>query len=522
MPYGDVHLMPAYSLLGASLFVDGADRTKIMSQKIIRAAQAKSDVLLAVAAQIFQQIATFLTGIMIARAIGVEQYGISNLVRNTFTIAAIVGPLGLEIWLLRFYGVQRAQGREIRETLGFMRSVCLCINIGLLICIFLPYDYAVSHFIYKYPNFIVLLGLSLLVVPVAADLSLLGSVYKAESRFGAYSVLTVGVQSLVRVLLVGTVLQLSPTVLTVVLINIAQLVLSYAGTLLHFRRRLQARIPIPQVIEEVGRGARRAIEILSVSIWFAGSTLVYSALRLVDVLLLGAFSTAKAVGEYSALSAVAQLVQLYPLAASQRIGPQVAAAYERDDMEGMRAIYRRYARQSSLVAGFVFGGVAYFGSHLDLLFGKSFAFQPAVAGLIAFGHLLSAIFAPLGFCLSMTGRHRLEFGILLGGVVVLVTACCLLIPIYDQAGCAMSVALAFATVNVARSALVFRIFGFFPATWRDALPPLAALPLAAGADFLVRPLGERTVLATGLACGLYAAFYLVLLIWPRFLRHEPS
>ncbi|GEP01749.1 lipopolysaccharide biosynthesis protein [Methylobacterium haplocladii] len=514
--------MPVHIFSGTSLFTDVADHTKAIPQKFVRAAHAKADVLLAVAAQIFQQIATFVTGVMIARAIGVEQYGISNLVRNTFTMISIVAPLGLEIWLLRFYGVQRAQGREIQETLGFMRVVCLVINIGLLVCIFLPYDYVVSHFVYKYPDFMVLLGLSLLVVPAAADLSILGSVYKSESRFGLYSLLTIGVQSLVRLLLVVTVLQLSPTVLTVILINIAQLGLSYVGTLVHFGLRLRAKIPTPPAIEDVARGAGRAFEVLSVSVWFAGSTLVYGALRLVDVLLLGAFSTAKAVGEYSALSAIAQLVQLYPLAASQSIGPQVATAHERGDMEGLRAIYRRYARQASLVAGFVFGGVAYFGSHLDLLFGKSFAFQPAVAGLIAFGHLLSAIFAPLGFCLSMTGRHRLEFGILLGGIVVLVASCCLLIPIYDQAGCAVSVALAFAAVNVARSGLVFRIFGFFPATWRDALPPLAALPLAAGADFLVRPLGERTLVTTGLACALYAVFYLPLLIWPKPLQREPS
>lgn len=515
-------MIPVYNLHGPSLFAHVTNRTKAVSQKLLGVAQAKSDVLLAVAVQIFQQIATFLTGVMIARAIGVEQYGISNLVRNSFTIASIVAPLGLEIWLLRFYGVQKAQGREIRGTLGFMRSVCLLVNLGLLVFIFLPYDYAVSHFVYTYPNFIVLLGLSLLAVPAAADLAILGSVYKSEARFGVYCLLTIGVQSLVRLVLVATVLQVSPTVLTVILINIAQLVLSYAGTLLHFHRRLRTRIPAPQVVEPVGRGARRAFDILSVSVWFAGSTLVYSALRLVDVLLLGAFSSAKAVGEYAALSAVAQLVQLYPLAASQRIGPQVAAAHERRDMGGLRAIYRRYTQQSSLVAGFVFGGVAYFGSHLDLLFGKSFAFQPAVAGLIAGGHLLSAVFAPLGFCLSMTGRHRLEFGLLLGGVVVLVASCCLLIPLYDQAGCAASVALAFATVNVARSVLVFRIFGFFPATWRDAVPPLAALPLAAGADFLVRPLGERTLLTTGLACTLYAAFYLLLLIRPKVLRREPS
>lgn len=513
-------MIPVYSPYSASTVASALNRLRAMPRGLIRSSRTKADVLLAVAAQIFQQAATFLTGVLIARAIGVEQYGISNLVRNTFTIASIVAPLGLEIWLLRFCGVQKAQGREILGTLRFIRSVAFLINIGLLFCILLPYDYLISHFVYTYPNFVMLLGLSLLVVPAAADLAILGSVYKSESRFGAYALLTIGVQSLVRLLLVASVLQASPTVLTVILINIAQLALSYVGTLVHFHRRLRGRIAVPPVIEDVGGGARRAFEILSVSAWFAGSTLVYSALRLVDVLLLGAFGTAKAVGEYAALSAVAQLVQLYPLAASQRIGPQVAAAYERGDTDGLRAIYRRYARQTALVAGFVFGGVAWFGSHLDLLFGKSFAFQPAVAGLIALGQLVSAIFAPLGFCLSMTGRHRLEFALLLGGIVVLVTSCCLSIPGYDQAGCAASVALAFTAVNVARSALVCRIFGFLPVTWRDALPPLAALPLAACADLLVRPLGERTLLTTAAACALYAAFYLVLVIWPSSLRRD--
>jgi hypothetical protein len=46
--------------------------------------------------------------------------------------------------------------------------------------------------------------------------------------------------------------------------------------------------------------------------------------------------------------------------------------------------------------------------------------------------------------------------------------------------------------------------------------------LAACADFLIQPHGERTILTTGTACTLYAVFYLLLVVWPQSLRRAPA
>lgn len=247
--------------------------------------------------------------------------------------------------------------------------------------------------------------------------------------------------------------------------------------------------------------------ILSASIWMAASLLIYGLMRVVDIMMLGALTTPKDVGEYGALSTVALLVQVYPLAASQTLGPNVSRHYHNGDIDGVKRALDRYIYMAAIIASFIFAGIAVFGSRLDLLFGHSFRFRPDVAFLMPLGYLLSATLAPMGYALSMTGRHRSGTVILCLGALTLVALCALLIPPLGQAGAAMASATSFLVINLMRYSYVAKVLRFVPGEWRDLLSPPIALACAYAARFGLDALASRTLAAMIAACVLYTGLF---------------
>jgi O-antigen/teichoic acid export membrane protein len=234
------------------------------------------------------------------------------------------------------------------------------------------------------------------------------------------------------------------------------------------------------------------------------SLFVGGAMRSVDILTLGMFVAAKEVGSYGALSTIAQLVQAYPSAASQTLGPTVSRYYRDGDMISMRRVMSEYLRSASIVGGFLFGGIAALGDHLDLLFGRSFHFRPDIAFLLPLGWLISATLGPMGFSLSMTGRHRVELGILVMGFATLTIGCAVLVPRLGQVGAASAVVTAFAFINIARFSYLSWTHGFVPGSLSDFVPPLVAYVLGFGVKLVVDSVLGRSLATFLLACAVYA------------------
>jgi O-antigen/teichoic acid export membrane protein len=213
------------------------------------------------------------------------------------------------------------------------------------------------------------------------------------------------------------------------------------------------------------------------------------------------------VGSYTALGSVAQLVSVWPIAASQTLGPNISRYYHAGDYAAVRKTLNDYIHFASVVSGFLFAGVAAFGDHLDLLFGPSFHFSPLIAFLMPLGYLLSATLGPTGFALSMTGRHRVELLVLIVGGATLTALCFVLIPTYQDVGAAAAVCLSFTLVNVLRFLWVGRTLGFIPGRIADFAPPIIATVLAFGIKLGILAYLPRTLSALMLGCVLYALAY---------------
>ena len=244
--------------------------------------------------------------------------------------------------------------------------------------------------------------------------------------------------------------------------------------------------------------------ILSESLWMAVSLLVYQTIRLVDILILAAFTSPREVGAYTRHE---QRRPAHPDLSHRRLAnprPRDSARLPQyHDLEAIKRALQTYLRRATLMGGYLLGGVAIFGADLGLVFGHGFSFPWPLPVLLGFGWFVSATLAPFGYVMSMTGRHRRELVILLGGALLLVACLLILVPRYAGIGAALSVAIAFLAVNAVRCLYVIRIIGRNPLHISNILPPAAFLAAAFACRQAALALVPQTLLNLILECTLY-------------------
>ena len=459
---------------------------------------------------LIQQVTVFATGVIIAHYLGPEGFGTLGILKSLSSVLVIVMPLGLDLALLKHASFYREQPGELQTTSNALRLLVAGCNLLLLGALIAGLGTLLQRIYRDIPEFNVLCVITMVGLVFAADVQISGALYRVFNRVVTYFGIVNYAQPTLRIILSVAVLVAGGSVISIVIVNslvflLSFLMIAYAD---RNRRTLPARMSF-----EVLTAKLRVI--LSESLWMAISLLVYQLIRLVDILILAAMTTPQITGAYTAISSVAQLIQIYPNAVSQTLGPQVAVAYKNQNHPEINHALAGYLRKASIMGGYLFGGIAVFGTDLNLVFGHDFNFPWLLPVLLATGWLISATLAPLGYVLSMTGRHRLEVGILAAGAVLLVVCLLLLISVLQATGAALSVAITFAVVNALRSATVIKIIGQSPISLWHLLPPI----LFAMDAFLCRQAGlalhRQILLSLLLQCAVYsvvaAALYLGLL-----------
>ncbi len=462
-----------------------------------------------------QQATIFATGVLIARQLGAADFGTLGTLKSLATVLVIVTPLGLDLALLKHATFYHEWPNELRTLARALRLLVAGLNLLLLGLVVVWAGGALQHVYSDIPDFSQLCAITMAGIVFATDVQISGALYRVYDRVITFAVIVNYSQPILRLAATALVLLAGGGLQGVVWVNSALFVYAFAAIGLDDRGRRNRIQSTPHGPMPLGEVARKVGGVLSESLWMAMSLLIYQSIRLVDIIILAALTTTQITGEYTAMSSVAQLIQIYPIAISQTLGPKIALAYKQGDLHAIKLELQAYLRRASMLGGYLFGGVAVFGTDLDLVFGHGFSFSWPLAFLLASGWYVSATLAPFGYVLSMTGRHRQEVAILSAGAGLLVVCLLVLIPPLAAVGAALSVAIVFVAVNVARCLYVIRVLTLNPLRLTDVLPPLCFLAAALasrGAGHLVSGRSLLSLVAECLAYSLLAGgAYVVLL-----------
>lgn len=462
----------------------------------------------------FQQIVTFLIGIYVARSLGASEYGTLSIVLNFTSIALTFAPLGLDIALLKYLPkIGNNENQKHRQFMAFRISIFIS-SFVIFAVLALSASRLQSNF-YRFENFSTFLILGALNLPFAADIALFSAYCRAFGQVKRFVVATLLVQTTIRAILTVFVIESGYAAGGAIVASIVATALSSLTFNFVYEKQIRTQSDVQRQITKDDpmfsfNEWNVVINTIKESIWMAFSLFVYSTMRSLDILVLGIYCSTNIVGSYSSISFVAVIIFIVPLALSQTLGPQISRLYTAGDMIGIKLTFDSYIQKASIASGFLTGGIAAFGSRLDLLFGPSFTVSTSLALLLPIGQFASALFGPTGFALSMTGRHRQELYILIAGSALLTALLFFFVPYFGAVGAAIASMIAYLATNIARYILVHRYLGVWLGQWHSCSPPLIALTVAYFIHFLGEYFFGYSIIVVSMSCVFYTFAFLAI------------
>jgi O-antigen/teichoic acid export membrane protein len=450
---------------------------------------------------------TYLFGILIARQIGAEAFGLYTLGVTAVTLASRFTVAGLDRGLMRYASISRGQGQGLALRRLSLWALLLAMATGLAGALWFGLAPATVLRVLRWDDKTPLIPLLRTLAPALPALTLIGVAIAGTQAFRTmrYRVLVVNIiQPLARLgLALLLVVLIGATALApVVAFTLTQLL--GLGLALFFLARLIGQTPSRESALPAG-GVRRLVRFslpLSLS-----NVLDYLNGR-TEILVLGMFLAAGMAGIYNAAGRLATLGLVALTAFNAIFAPVISDLHHRREWERLGTLYKLVTRWTLIVAMPILILQVAFAPALMALFGPDFIVGATALRLLSLGQLVNLATGAVGVMLIMTGRSLLTLFnsvLMVGGALVLDV---LLVPRFGLDGAALAGALAIAAINLLRLGQVWWLFRLHPFARSQIKTIMAALPAALVALVWTRwwPLGNEFDLAMACAgvCGVYA------------------
>jgi O-antigen/teichoic acid export membrane protein len=387
----------------------------------------------------------FATGLLLARALGVDRFGVFNYAATWITLLIVPAIFGMDRLLIRELSVHRA-----RAAWGTMRGLLrYATRASLVFAILLAAAVALLGWItYQLTGRPALLKAE----QVGLAKPALYTLWIALIVLPLWSVLLVQSAAMqgLRHVVVGQVPEqiVGPGLFLVLVIaayafgvfESAQWMTAFeavgiALALIYSRSLLNRKVP---------PSARNADPVMEPRVWIAGAIPLTMNRALVtvnsqvDVLMLGAMAGTSAVGVFTAALRGMQLITLVLLSVNTALAPNLAQLHAEGDKERLE----RTVTQSALLMLVMALPVALFflvSGHWFLgLFGRGFRVGYAALLALTAGQVINLATGSVGTLLIMTNHERAAMSSAAAGVIVHVALGVLLIPNWNAEGAAVA------------------------------------------------------------------------------------
>lgn len=385
-----------------------------------------------------------LTQLLLARLLGVTEYGRYQFAFTVATMLALLANLGYPAAVVRFVS-QYVVKREWSQLKGLVRGT---LGITLASSFFVASIAALAYWsLPGSPTRAVLLAFVLIPLisikslgsALAQGLKAMVLAYAPDMVFRSLLLMT---GALLVVVFFGTLT--STAVIWVLAVTYAVLVTSQLALLF---RRLPAefRSALPSYHHRSWRQVAFPLFLV------ASSGVV---LDRTDIVMLGVLSGDAEVGVYSAALKMAQLTSMGLFAVNAIAAPVIAELYVEESRERLQAFALRASGWALVPTVAVFAGFVLLGKAVLRLFGAEFVGGYWVLVILAAAHVVNAMVGSVGHLLSMTGRQRHTARVFAIGALVNILLNGAMIPLWGGKGAAIASAVSTVFWNVWLYALV--------------------------------------------------------------------
>lgn len=461
------------------------------------------------AGMIYSQAVTVISGVLIGRIVGATDYGVANVAKNLFQIAAIVTPMGLDLALQRYFAGRLGDDPHQRATLRALRLLTGLLALLPVIGLALGFGGWLESRFYRYAGFEWIILATFAALPFATDAAVTGGAYRGIRRPAPAILATYVIQPTARIAINAVLFLLGWRLWGIIAATTTAAILSWLYVFVRARR------DFPAGRDGAGDAWASSKTVLSYS-WAMGVALVITMItKSVDVLVLGHYRPPGEVGRYVAVQLLVSILALFSAALGQTLGASITERFEAGDLTGVERLLTDNARRIAIVAAPLYAIILFWGDRLDLILGSSFRARWEVVALLATNQLLFAIFAYTGYGLSMTRRQTTEVSLLVGGLVAMITASLVLVPRFGDVGAAAATVIVIGGLSILRFVVVRCLLDVRLLRWNTLLPIPVAIAIAAVVRFGGATLDTRTFVSTAAAAILSLMLYAI--VAARFL-----
>ncbi len=421
----------------------------------------------------------FVSGIVLARFLGAEQYGLYNLAGTTLTLMTGIAMLGLNTAMLRYVPIYQNRGQADRLAgtllIGLSVPLAVAVLVGLVVFFFAE---QIAVGVFRETGLAPALRIAAIGIPFH---TLSMSARRATQAFKKmrYGVIAQDiVMNLSKLaLVVGIALMVGLSAVQAMAAYVVSIAIA-AGLLLYFLNKLT---PLRQIVRSTQLNLK---EMFVFALPVYASRLLAAFSINIQTLLLGALDTAVAVGVFTVASRVSMVGSMFRVSMVMMAMPIVSELHSAGKRAQLGYFYQTMTKWIFTFNLPVFLVIVLFAKPILSIFGQDFAGGTWVLIILSGGVLINAATGICRVMLVMPGYTWLSTLNSVFTLTLTIALNVILVPQLGEVGAAISGAVAMSILNIARVVEVFGLLKLQPynATF---LKPLAAGLFAWGSTWFL-------------------------------------
>jgi O-antigen/teichoic acid export membrane protein len=400
-------------------------------------------------------VAGLILQVVLARILGVQEFGVYAFVWATFLSVGILGKLGLELASIRFVADYRVHGKWALLK-GFLQHSSLIVFVASAVIggVSLFVLNQMRRFGWEDSNVISVFALAMPLLPFYSLSELNAGVLRGLNRL-AESLLTQNV--VFQVLLASLMLVRVPFAGDVTAKTAIKL--SYFALLLTLM--VQYWLIHQFLPEQVGKArVKYSPEWVRVSLAMMVSSGIDQSLRQIGVIVIGIFIGTTQSGIYAVAARFARLVNVGLQISNQSTAHMLTPLYAQKRDEELQKVVSMTALATMLTTVPIVVVLLIWPSTILAFFGKAFAVQGVLAfRILLVGQLVNSLSGPNGLLMNMTDYQNDMLRILLLTLVVNLGFLPFFVPMFGVAGVALATTLAICFRNVVATIRILNRLG---------------------------------------------------------------
>lgn len=381
---------------------------------------------------------SYLFTVYITKTFGASVFGLFSIGISIFMVVSVVGRLGLDIHLVKFYSTEN----NLKDIGLFYKTLIQSFLISILLSIlvyFLRGYIANDLFKIPKPELIPYLNWILLSIPFWSVTLICSSVSRAQKNIKWFSFISLVSRFLFSLIALVILLSLiNEPIATakahfygILITSIIALV--YTST--RFKRfTLTSRTNSWRFVKD------------SLPMMLSSSILIF--LGWMDTFVMGIFETEGNVGIYSVCIKIATLTSFTLLAINSILAPKIAKSYSEKNEVKYKKLIRFSTKLNFLVSTVIIVVILIFNKGLLSIFGHEFIKGQTILFILCAGQIVNSFSGSVGIILQMIGKQKVYQNFVLLALLLNLILTVLLTPIYGGIGAATATVISMAFWNL--------------------------------------------------------------------------